>query len=273
MLPSGERVAALGQGTWHFGEDSKLRAEEVAALRVGIDLGMTLIDTAEMYGNGGAERVVAAATKDRRRDVFLVSKVLPHHATARGTVAACEASLRRLETEVLDLYLLHWPGNLPLEDTVEGFSRLLEAGKIRYWGVSNFDVDEMKKLLGLTRGDQVATNQVLYNLKRRGIEWNLLPWCRERRIPLMAYTPIEQGRLLGHRGLGAVAARRSATPAQVALAWVLRQPDAIVIPRARKLDHVRENRAALDLELDEVDLAELDRAFPLPPSQQPLELL
>ncbi len=211
--------------------------------------------------------------KDHRREVFLVSKVLPHHATAGGTVAACEASLRRLETDVLDLYLLHWPGTTPLEDTVEGFSRLLEAGKIRYWGVSNFDVDEMKALLRTAGGEQVAANQVLYNLRRRGIEWNLLPWCHERRIPVMAYSPVEQGRLLGHRVLREVGARHGVSPAQVALAWVLRQPDMMVIPRARKADHVRENRTALDLELDAVELAELDRAFPLPPSQQPLELL
>jgi diketogulonate reductase-like aldo/keto reductase len=272
-LPSGDCVPALGQGTWHFGENPELRAEEVASLRLGIDLGLTLIDTAEMYGNGGAERVVAAAAKGRRQEVFLVSKVLPQHATARGTVTACEASLRRLETDVLDLLLLHWPGRVPIEDTVEGFRRLRDTGKIRYWGVSNFDLDEMKALLRVAGGEQVATNQVLYNLKRRGIEWNLVPWCRERRIPLMAYSPVEQGRVLGHRALRDVAARRGVSPAQVALAWVLRQPDMMVIPRARRADHVRENRAALDLELDDTDLTELEGAFPLPPSQQPLELL
>ena len=271
-LPSGERVARLGQGTWRFGEDRSRRAEEEAALRLGIDLGMTLIDTAEMYANGGSEQVVGAAIAGQRDRVFLVSKVLPTHATRRGTVTACEASLRRLGTDVLDLYLLHWPGSVPIAETVEAFDRLRTAGKIRHWGVSNLGVEEMEEVIAVPGGDRVATDQVLYNLRRRGIEWRLLPWCRERGVPIMAYSPVDQGRLASTRRLQELAARRGITAARLALAWVLRHPDVFAIPAARNPEHVRDNRAALDLELDERELAELDRAFPRPPMQARLEL-
>lgn len=272
-LPSGERVPVLGQGTWMMGESRRSRREEVEALRLGLDLGMTLIDTAEMYADGGAEEVVAEAIAGRRDQVFLVTKVLPGNASRRGTIEACERSLRRLRTDRIDLYLLHWRGRYPLAETLEAFAELVRAGKIRYWGVSNFDTDDMAELTGLPGGAAVATNQVLYNLSRRGIEYDLLPWCRERRIPIMAYSPIEQGRILGNPALRRVAARHGATPAQVALAWLLRQKDVMVIPKAGRREHVRENRAALDLELTAEDLAELDRAFPPPTRKVPLEML
>jgi diketogulonate reductase-like aldo/keto reductase len=272
-LPSGEAVPVLGQGTWHLGETTARRMEEIAALRLGIDLGMTLIDTAEMYNGGATEELVGAAIVGRRPEVFLVTKVLPEHATVDGTIAACEGSLRRLDTEVIDLYLLHWRGSVPLEETLEAFAALAEVGKIRYWGVSNFDVADMEELVSLPGGDDVAADQVLYNLTRRGIEWDLLPWCQERRIPVMAYSPIEQGRLLRHPELRRVAARHNATPAQVALAWVLRVEGVIAIPRAGTQAHVRENRAALDIRLTGEDLAELDRAFPPPTGKRPLEMI
>ncbi len=272
-LPSGERVPVLGQGTWMMGESRRSRREEVEALRLGLDLGMTLIDTAEMYADGGAEEVVAEAIAGRRDQVFLVTKVLPGNASRRGTIEACERSLRRLRTDRIDLYLLHWRGRYPLAETLEAFAELVRAGKIRYWGVSNFDTDDMAELTGLPGGAAVATNQVLHNLSRRGIEYDLLPWCRERRIPIMAYSPIEQGRILGNPALRRVAARHGATPAQVALAWLLRQKDVMVIPKAGRREHVRENRAALDLELTAEDLAGLDRAFPPPTRKVPLEML
>jgi diketogulonate reductase-like aldo/keto reductase len=272
-LPSGETVAALGQGTWYLGESPQRRRHEIAALRLGLDLGMTLIDTAEMYGNGAAEKLVGEAIAGRRQEVFLVSKVLPQHATARGTIAACEGSLRRLNTDVIDLYLLHWRGRVPLWETLDAFVTLIEAGKIRYWGVSNFDVIDMEELRMLPGGDEVATDQVLYNLTRRGIEADLLPMCQQRHVPIMAYSPIEQGRLLDHPGLLRVAARHHATPAQVALAWVLRVECAIAIPRTGTPEHVRDNCAALDVRFSKEDLAELDRAFPLPNGKVPLEML
>jgi diketogulonate reductase-like aldo/keto reductase len=272
-LPSAESVPILGQGTWHLAEDPRRREDEVAALRLGLDLGMTLIDTAEMYGDGAAEALVGEAIAGRRHEVFLVSKVLPQHATPRGTVRACEASLQRLGTDRLDLYLLHWRGSLSLEGTLAGFGELVRAGKIRYWGVSNFDVSDMEELTGLLGGEDVATDQVLYNLTRRGIEWDLLPWCLERSIPIMAYSPIEQGRLLDHPALHAVAARHRATPAQVALAWVLRVDGVIAIPRAGRPNHVKENHGALDVRLTKRDLADLDRAFPPPTGPRPLEML
>jgi diketogulonate reductase-like aldo/keto reductase len=271
-LPSGETVPILGQGTWHFGEDVHRRAQEIAALGAGIDLGMTLIDTAEMYGDGGAEIVVGEAIRGRRDEVFLVSKVLPENASERGTIAACERSLRRLQTDHVDLYLLHWRGSYRLEETLRGFESLVQQGKTRYWGVSNFDVEDMEELVALPSGRQVATNQILYNLTRRGVEWDLLPWCRQHGIPVMAYSPIEQGRLLSNRKLSDIAKRHGATPAQIALAWVLRS-GAIAIPRARSEAHVRENRAALDIVLTEDDLADLDRAFPPPRSKRPLEMI
>jgi diketogulonate reductase-like aldo/keto reductase len=272
-LPLGEAVPVLGQGTWYLGEGLRPRAVEIAALRLGLDLGISLIDTAEMYGEGAAERLVGEAIAGRRDEVFLVSKVLPENATQVGTVAACDRSMARLRTDQLDLYLLHWRGRVPLQETLEGFEALLRAGKIRYWGVSNFDVADMMELRSIRGGAEAATDQVLYNLTRRGIEWELLPWCREHRMPIMAYSPIEQGRLLGHPVLRDVAARHGATPAQAALAWVLRHSDVIAIPRSGKPEHVEENRAALDLQLTEQDLAALDRAFPPPSGPRPLEMI
>lgn len=272
-LPSGEPVPVLGQGTWRMGEDPRRRADEVAALRAGLDLGLTMIDTAEMYAEGGAEEVVAEAIQGRRDEVFLVSKVLPANASRQGTLRACERSLRRLGTDRLDLYLLHWRGRTPLEETLGAFEELRRAGLIRSWGVSNFDTADMDELAALPGGGAVATNQVLYNLTRRGIEYDLLPWCRERGVPVMAYSPVEQGRLLGHRVLGQVAREHGATPAQVALAWVLRREGVVAIPKAGTAAHVRENRAALDLRLSAENLVTLDRAFPAPTRPAPLEVL
>ncbi len=272
-LPSGEQVPALGQGTWHMGEATKRRDHEVAALKLGLDLGMTLIDTAEMYGEGGAEEVVGAAIKGRRDQVFLVSKVYPHNASRQGAVAACERSLKRLKTEVLDLYLLHWQGSVPLAETIEAFEALRHAGKIRHWGVSNFDTADMTALAKTKGGQACATNQVLYNLTRRGIEWGLLPWCRRHTMAVMAYTPLEQGRLAGKPALRAVAERHRVKPLQVALAWVLQQDGVIAIPKATDPAHVRDNRAAHDLALTKEDLAEIDRAFKPPARETPLEML
>jgi diketogulonate reductase-like aldo/keto reductase len=269
-LPDGETIPALGQGTWHMAEDPHRRTDEIAALRLGIDLGMSLIDTAEMYADGGAEALVGEAIKGRREQVFLVSKVLPHHATLRGTIAACDGSLMRLGVDSIDLYLLHWRGPVPLEETVEAFGTLRGAGKIRRWGVSNFDVSDMQDLMAIPGGGAVSTNQVLYNLQYRGIEFDLLPWCERARLPIMSYSPIEQGRVLDHPALKSVAARHHATPAQVALAWVLRKSDVCAIPRASRPAHVRENRGALDLHLSASDRAELDHAFPRPARKRPL---
>jgi diketogulonate reductase-like aldo/keto reductase len=272
-LPSGEAIPTLGQGTWGMAEDARRRKDEVAALRVGFDLGMTLVDTAEMYADGGAEALVGEAIAGRRDELFLVSKVLPENATRPGTVAACEHSLRRLGTDRLDLYLLHWRGNVPLEETLDAFAALIDAGKIRYWGVSNFDVVDMIELRGLAGGTNAATDQVLYNLTRRGIEYDLMPWCRDRNIPIMAYSPIEQGRLLDHSELKNVAARHNARPVQVGLAWLLRQGGIVAIPKAANVAHVRENYAACALELTREDLAALDRAFPPPTEATPFAML
>ena len=272
-LPSGETVPQLGQGTWRMGESARARKEEIAALMLGLDLGMTLIDTAEMYGNGGAEEIVAEAVRGRRDECFIVSKVLPENSTRAGTVAACARSLKRLKTDRIDLYLLHWRGRPRLEETLAGFEELVAAGAIRLWGVSNFDVGDMEELFRLSGGGACATNQVLYNLRRRGIEAGLLPWCRTRGLPIMAYSPFEQGRLLRERVLTAVAIRHRATTAQIALAWILRNGDMMVIPKSSNAARVRENRAALDIELTERDLAELAKAFPAPKRQGPLELL
>jgi len=272
-LPSGEAIPRLGLGTWRMGEDRRRRATEVAALRLGLDLGLGLIDTAEMYGSGGAETVVAEAIAGRRDAVFLVSKVLPQNASRQGTVAACEASLKRLATDRIDLYLLHWRGGPALAETLAGLQALQQAGKIRHWGVSNFDAGDMAELAALPGGGAVATDQVLYNLTRRGIEHELLPWCRARRVPVMAYSPVEQGRLLGHKALARIAERHGASPARVALAWLLAQPGVMAIPKAVEPDHVRDNRAALDLRLSQADLAELDRAFPAPRGPTALEML
>lgn len=272
-LPSGEAVPVLGQGTWHFAEDPRRRADEIAALRTGLDLGMTLIDMAEMYTDGAAELVVAEAIAGRRKEVFLVSKVLPSHSSRRGTIAACEASLQRLRTDSIDLYLLHWRGSVPLSETLEAFEDLSRAGKIRHWGVSNFDVTDMDELLGLDHGNEVAANQVVYNLTRRSIEWDLLPWCKERNILVMAYSPVEQGELAKHKRLKAVAVRHGATAVQIALGWVLRQEGVVAIPKAGKPSHVRENYAAVELQLTDQDLGELNRFFPPPVAKTPLEII
>lgn len=263
----------MGQGTWFIGDRVAERDEEIAALRRGLDLGLGLIDTAEMYGNGAAETLVGEAILGRRDEVFLVSKVLPSNASLDGTIAACEGSLRRLGTDRLDLYLLHWPGGVPLDETIEAFERLIAAGKIRSWGVSNFDPNDMAALTAHSGSAAVQTNQVLYNLTRRGIEYDLLPWCRANSLPIMAYSPIEQGRLLDAPVLAEIARKHQTNPAQIALAWLLRQDGVLVIPKAGRIAHVEENRQALDIELTADDLAALDRAFPPPTGPRPLEML
>jgi diketogulonate reductase-like aldo/keto reductase len=275
-LPSGRPIPMLGQGTWRMGENPAKRQSEISALRLGLDLGMTLIDTAEMYGDGGAEKVVGEAMAGRRADVFLVSKVYPHNASRRGAVEACEHSLERLGTDYLDLYLLHWRGAVPLQETIEAFQSLKQAGKIREYGVSNFDVTDIEEAFALAGGDEIAANQVLYNLVHRGIERDLLPWCRDRGLPIMAYSPVghsarEQRKLFDQPHLKLVASRHHVTPAQVALAWLL-QRDVIAIPKASNPEHVRENRAALDLVLTKKDLEEPDRALPPPRKKVPLEM-
>jgi len=273
LLPSGAKIPIFGLGTWRMGESARRRADEVAALAHGLSLGVTLIDTAEMYGDGEAERIVADAVGARRDEVFIVSKVLPENSSRRGTLAACERSLKRLKTDRIDLYLLHWRGSPPLEETLEAFTSLVAAGKIRHWGVSNFDIGEMSELWERAGGQAVATNQVIYNLTRRGIEFDLMPWCRARGIPIMAYSPIEQGRLLDHAALRELAKRHDATPAQVALAWLTRQDGIVTIPKTGTRAHVEEDLGALDLNLTRDDLASLDRAFPPPKKSQPLDML
>ena len=265
-LPSGKPVAPLGQGAWQIGERRSNRARELKALHVGLDLGLTLIDTAEMYGDGRSEELVAEAIAGRREHVYLVSKVLPSNASRNGTIAACERSLKRLKTDYLDLYLLHWPGTIPFAETLEAFTKLRDRGSIRHFGVSNFDREELAEARALDGGLELATNQVLYNLEHRGIEWDLLPWCRERGMPVMAYSPLgsDSTRLRTHPVLRKVAARRGVTPARLALAWVLRQRDVIVIPKAASEEHVQDNHAALTLGLEAADLAELERSFPPP---------
>jgi diketogulonate reductase-like aldo/keto reductase len=277
-LPSGQPIPVLGQGTWRMGEDPSQRRAEVAAIRLGLDLGMSLIDTAEMYGEGGAEEVIGEAIADRRAEAFVVSKVYPHNATRRGAIAACERSLQRLKTDYIDLYLLHWRGDVSLSDTLDAFQQLKEEGKILDYGVSNFDVDDMEEAFALPGGAEIATNQVLYNLAHRGIEWELLPWCRERGVPIMAYSPFgndraEQKRIFGHEAMKAIASRHNATPAQIVLASLMRHPDLVVIPKASSPEHVRENRAAHDIKLTDRDLRELDQAFPPPRRKIPLEMV
>ncbi len=274
-LPSGEAVPVFGLGTWRMGESARTRKDEVAALMLGMELGVTLIDTAEMYGSGVAEEIVAEAVAGRRDEMFIVSKVLPSNSSRSRTIAACERSLKRLRTDRIDLYLLHWRDSTPLEETVDAFIELVEAGKIRHWGVSNFDLDDMVDLLALSRGrgEACASNQVLYNLTRRGIEFDLMPLCREHGMPIMAYSPIEQGRMLRNPELGKVAKAVGATPAQVALAWLLQQDGVIAIPKAANLAHLRENVAALDVKLDSAALAALDRAFTPPKQREPLAML
>jgi diketogulonate reductase-like aldo/keto reductase len=272
-LRSGQRMPILGQGTWGFGERSKGRAEAVAALRHGIDRGMTLIDTAEMYGEGGAEEIVGEAIAGRRDEVFLVSKVYPHNASRKGAIAACERSLKRLATDRIDVYLLHWRGSEKLADTIAAFETLQRDGKIGSYGVSNFDTDDMEELWRVPGGNATTTNQVLYNLTRRGVEFDLLPWCRSHGVPIMAYSPIEQARMLGHAGLKKLAASRGVTPAQLALAWLLHQDGVVVIPKAGQIKHVDENAAALDIKLSAEDRAALDREFPPPKRKTPLAML
>jgi diketogulonate reductase-like aldo/keto reductase len=272
-LPSGETVPALGQGTWQMAERSSRRAQEIEALRLGVELGMTLIDTAEMYGEGAAEELVAEALAGERDRLFLVSKVYPHNASRRGVVQACERSLKRLKTDRLDLYLLHWRGSLPLEETVAAFEELRRAGKIRHWGVSNFDLDDMEELLEVPDGGNCATNQVLYNVTRRGPEFSLIPWMAERGMPLMAYSPIEQGRLPQSGALQEIGRKHGASPFQIALAWLLQKPGVICIPKASTADHVRDNHRALEIELSPEDLRAIDAAFPPPQRKRPLETL
>ena len=271
-LPGGESVPALGQGTWMMGEGRHGREDEIRALQLGIDLGMSLIDTAEMYANGAAEEITGAAIAGRRDEVFVVSKVLPSNASRAGTVAACERSLKRLGTDRIDLYLLHWRGGHPLAETLAGFAALQQAGKIRHWGVSNFDVDDMEELEA-AGGGAVAANQVLYNLGRRGIEFDLTGWSARRGVPLMAYSPIEQGALARHPALTGIAAARGVTAAQVALAFVLGRPGMIAIPKAGGAAHVRDNAAAADIVLNAGELAALDAAFPPPARKRPLEMI
>ncbi|RXZ45328.1 aldo/keto reductase [Crenobacter cavernae] len=272
-LPSGVKVPALGQGTWFMGEQRSRRADEIAALRHGIDLGMTLIDTAEMYGDGATEELVGEALQGRRDEVFLVSKVYPWNASRKGTKQACERSLKRLKTDRLDLYLLHWRGNVPFRDTIAAMEELVAEGKIRYWGVSNLDTDDMDELYEHLDGERCQINQVLYNLTRRGPEYDLMSWARERRMPVMAYSPIEQGRVPADGALADIAAKHGVSPYQVALSWVIRDDNVIAIPKAARAEHVAENRASLDIMLDDEDLALLDAEFPAPDYKMPLEML
>jgi diketogulonate reductase-like aldo/keto reductase len=272
-LPSGELVSAFGQGTWHMGEDRATRAEEIETLRLGLDLGATLIDTAEMYGEGRAEELIGEAIAGRRNEVFLTSKVYPHNASREGAAAACDRSLRRLRTDRIDLYLLHWRGSVRLSETMEVFMALQRAGKIRYYGVSNLDIKDMQELWAVSGGSEVATDQLLYNLARRGIEWDLLPWLRERHVPVMAYSPIEQAELAFHRKLANFARKYGMTPAQAALAWLLANDDVIVIPKTSRRERLKENLGALDHRLTTTQLAELDRLFPPPTRTRRLEML
>ena len=274
-MPSGERVPAYGQGTWNMGDDCAARAEELATLRLGLDLGATLIDTAEMYGDGRAEELVGEAIAGRRDEAFLVTKVYPHNASRKGIPAACERSLKRLKTDRIDLYLLHWRGGVPLAETMAAFAALKKAGKVRHYGVSNLDMSDMKELWQVQGGNAVAANQLLYNLERRGIEWDLLPWLRERDlpVPVMAYSPIEQARLLRNANLAGFARRNGVTPSQAALAWLLSKDGVIVIPKTGRRERLKENLGALDLVLNSIQLEELDRLFAPPAGPQPLQML
>jgi diketogulonate reductase-like aldo/keto reductase len=272
-LPSGETVPALGQGTWQMAETASRRKQEIEALRLGVELGMALVDTAEMYGEGASEELVAEALVGQRDRLFLVSKVYPHNASRQGVVQACERSLRRLKTDRLDLYLLHWRGSVPLEETVAGFEELRRSGKIRHWGVSNFDTDDMDELLRVPAGENCAANQVLYNVTRRGPEFDLIPWMTEHRMPLMAYSPIEQGRLPRGGVLQRIGQKYGASPFQIALAWLLQKPDVIAIPKASSPDHVRDNHRALEIRLSPEDLDAIDAEFPPPRRKRPLEMI
>ena len=272
-LPDGTKMPRFGIGTWRMGERRQDRAAEAAAIRLAVELGVTLIDTAEMYGEGGAEEAIAEAIAGKRDGLYLVSKVYPHNASRAGVVAACERSLKRLKTDRIDLYLLHWPGSHPIAETVAGFEQLVKAGKIRRWGVSNFDLGEMEEVWGLKTGGACAVNQVLYNLTRRGIEFDLIPACRKHSMPIMAYSPLEQGRLTKKSVLDAIGKRHDATAFQIALAWTLRADGVIAIPKAVKPEHVRENVAALKIKLTREDLAEIDAAFPPPRKKTSLGML
>jgi diketogulonate reductase-like aldo/keto reductase len=277
-LPDGGSIARLGQGTWRIGEQRARRSSEIAALRAGLDLGQALIDTAEMYGDGRSEELIAEVIDGRRDEAYVVSKVLPQNATRKGTIEACRRTLGRLRTDYLDLYLLHWRQSEPLDETLEAFTALTKAGSIRFYGVSNFDRGDLEEAHELPGGAGIATNQVLYNPEHRGIEWELLSWCREHELPVMAYSPLGSSgqqlrRLLANRTLVDVAARHEATPAQIALAWALRQPDVYVIPKAGSVEHVRENHGALDVELTTEDLREIDKAFPPPRRKTGLEMI
>lgn len=271
IFPDKTEVCSLGQGTWYMGDNPNCRNEEIRTLQEGIDLGMTVIDTAEMYGNGRSERLVGEAIEGRRNKVFLISKVLPSNADYEGTISACEHSLKRLKTDVIDLYLLHWRGRYPLQLTIEAMEELQKAGKIRSWGVSNFDVDDMEELEHIAEG--CAANEVLYNLYRRGTEYDLQPWCLKRNIPVIAYSPIEQGRLLDDPTLKKIALKHESTPAQIALAWVISHPNILAIPKAGTVKHVKENHGALKVNLDEEDRRLLNEAWPAPEEKQPLEML
>jgi diketogulonate reductase-like aldo/keto reductase len=273
VLPDGTTVPQLGQGTWTMGEHKTRASVEASALTVGFDLGMTLVDTAEMYGDGGAEEVVARAIAGRREQLFVVSKVYPHNAGRKSAIQACERSLKRLGTDRLDLYLLHWRGRVPLAETVEAFERLRADGKIVRWGVSNFDTSDMRELMKLPDGSRCATNQVLYHLGERGIEWDLLPWMRERGIPAMAYSPLGQGALLRKRSLATIAKGLGVTPPQLALRWVMRSPDVIAIPESANPDHIRANRDSPSVALDKAALATIDAAFPPPTHATPLAVI
>ena len=273
LLPCGEAVPALGMGTWNMGDSPARRADELATLRLGLDLGFTLVDTAEMYGEGLSEELVGEALQGRRDEAFIVTKVYPHNASKAGTVAACERSLRRLRTDRIDLYLLHWRGSVPLAETMQALMALQKAGKIRHYGVSNLDLSDMKELWQVPGGQGVQTNQLLYNLTRRGIEWDLLPWLRERSVPVMAYSPIEQARLLHHAGLAHFARRHDVPPAQAALAWLLAQDGVIAIPKTSHPDRLRENVAAAQVQLSGEQLAELDGLFKPPAGASPLEMI
>ena len=271
-LRDGTAMPRYGLGTWRMGENAGARADELAALRLGLDLGATLIDTAEMYGSGGAEEIVGEAIRGRRDEVFVVTKFYPHHAARAPLERACEGSLARLGIETIDLYLLHWRGSVPFEETVATLERLVSGGKIRRWGVSNLDVDDMEELASVDGGGEVAANQVLYSLTHRGIEFDLLPWCTKRAIPVMAYSPLDQGAIASNAALRKIAARLAVDPAQAALAWVLRDPAIVAIPKATRLEHVRANRAAADLALDAAAIAALDAAFPPPRRKVPLAM-
>ncbi len=266
-------ILTLGQGTWNMGDSGTHRKAELKALRTGIDLGMTIIDTAEMYGNGRSERLVGEAIQGQRDKVFLISKVLPSNASRQGTLKACENSLKRLQTNYLDMYLLHWQGRYPFEETVEAMLQLQQEGKIRDWGVSNMDVAEMEEFYSIPGGNTYAANEVVYNLTRRGIEYDLIPWCRKNNIPVIAYSPVEQGRLLNHKLLSEIARRHNATPTQIALAWVIRNPGVIAIPKAASAKHVEENFKSLSIELTEEDLQQIDKVFPAPTRKMPLDML